>query len=255
MAEIEAFRVLVRRLEGKMLLEIAVKRPTALKVAITKILLPLRLGNRLNLSLWTDAQRPPCEWIVVSVAADDQLSLFTDWLDEYERDLELQREADGALELTRNALISLRRLSVVAELTPEKFHEIIHRPNPEEASALRLGMAPHMPEQIVVRDSAGRDAVGEAVRTTHRVTLPTPVDIVFSVEFVGLYSAHIRLRAQGGRVLKRNSLLYWGSRADFKKNFRFFSNALCKREALSCVVRETLDKKGKTVRFEWIDAG
>jgi hypothetical protein len=253
MDKIEAFRVHVRRLTGRTTFENTVDRNIGLRSAIKNILHPLRLGKRLSFSFLVDEQKPPHEWLVVSLESSGQLDLFTDWVAEFERDFELEREAGAAVDLTRNALLTLRRLAAVAELTPTRFHEIIRRQDPVDAPGLLLGIAPHLPEQIVLRDAAGKDVVADGLRLPERATLPEPIEISFTVGFVGLYSAYIHLQRQNGRFYVRKDLLYWGRGTNYRQYYRFYSKALYKRNALSCSVRETLNPKGKTMRFELVE--
>jgi hypothetical protein len=49
-------------------------------------------------------------------------------------------------------------------------------------------------------------------------------------------------------------ILHWGKVRHYKEYSRFFSNAMLKREELICTVIETVNRKGKVVRYEWISA-
>ena len=72
---------------------------------------------------------------------------------------------------------------------------------------------------------------------------------------VGLHEAYIHLLSTDGSFYKRKDLLYWGRRTNYKENSRFFFKALSRREALSCLVSETVGSSGKVARYEWLSAG
>jgi hypothetical protein len=252
MDEIEAFRVLIRRLAGETPHSLVISRILRLKSALARVVKPLGIDKRLIFMHCIDEQIPPSEWLVVKVKASGQLALFEDWIDQLEQDLEARREAAAALNLARAALHALRRLAAVARLTPVQFHEILQNPDPQEELGIQLGVAPNPPEQFVLRDPAGRDAAADFINVPRRVTLDESRDIVCKVELVGTTSALVRLASDGGGFRKSRILLCWGQTKDARR----ISHALHRRswngQPLTLQVRNTLNAKGKIVRLEWV---
>lgn len=254
MEEFEAFRVVIRSVDGLVPHGHVVARSTSLKDAIVRVLRPLGLGKRLRFAHWIDKEQPPREWLVVIVESSGQQTLFADWVDQIERDLEAEREAGAALDLARNALTALRRLSELARLTPVQFHQVLQNPAIGDVAGIHLGVAPNLPDQFVVRDPEGLDAAAEPVVMPPRVTLPDPVVISFRVAFVGMHSAYVHLGRGDGTFYKRKDLLYWGRSEGYRQNARFFYQCLSRKfkVELTCYARQTLNSKGKIVRLEWV---
>lgn len=252
---IEAFRILIRRIAGQAPQETVISHAVRLSDAVKSVLKPLRLGRRLRLDHAPDDQTPPFEWLVVSIEPSGQQDLFQEYLAEFERDLEAEREADAALILAREAINLLRRLSEIARLTPTQFFEVVRDMGAQFPPVVGLAVGPHAPDQVVMRDPAGHDVVAQAVVLPQRVTLPERFEIEFQVASVGLYSAFIHLRMGNGKPYRRHDILFWGKSVDYRRFSDFFHLALRRRESLMCTVSETVNAKGKVARYEWISSG
>jgi hypothetical protein len=253
--KVEAFRILIRRIFGETPQEVVIGRALELGGLVKKVLKPLNLGSRLQLDHSPDDQTPPCEWLVVSIEPSGQQDLFQDFLLEWERDLEAEREAGAALGLAKEAINLLRRLSEIARLTPIEFFKIIGDMDARHASMVGLTAGPQARESVLVRDPAGRDLIAPSVVLPQRVTLQDPFEITFKAASVGLFSAFIHLYSGNGRFYQRMDILHWGKVSHYKEYSRFFSKAMLKREELICTVIETVNSKGKVARYEWISTG
>lgn len=252
---IEAFRILIRRIAGQTPQETVISHSVRLSDAVKNVLKPLRLGRRLRLDHAPDDQTPPFEWLVVSIEPSGQQDLFQDFLAEFERDLEAEREASAALELAREAINLLRRLSEIARLTPTQFFEAVRDMGAQFPPVVGLAIGPYAPDHVVMRDPAGHDVAAHAVVLPQRVSLPERFEIEFQVALVGLYSAFIHLRMVNGNLYKRQDILFWGKSVDYKRFSDFFYTALRRRESLMCMVSETVNARGKVARYEWISSG
>jgi hypothetical protein len=252
MDEIEAFRVLIRRLAGETPHDQVIASSRKLKAAVERVVKPLGLGKRLMFAHCIDKECPPCEWMIVKVQSSGQHALFEDWVLQTEQDLEARRETAAALELARAALNSLRRLSEIARLTPVQFHQILQDPDDDQILGIQLGVEPHPPEIFVLRDPAGGDAVADFVTVPRRVTLPEFRQIRYLPEQVGRKSASVHLLRDDGTLCKSTVDLYWGTVNEARKISYALHRHSWNGRALSAQVRDTMNAKGKIVRLEWV---
>ena len=249
---IEAFRILIRRVSGQAPQDKVIAHAVRLSDTVKKVLKPLHLGSRLHLDQALDDQSPPCEWLVVGVEASGQHELFQYFLAELESDIEAEREVGAALDLAREAINLLRRLSEIARLTPTQFFGAVRDMGGKIPAVVGFAIGPHAPDQVVMRDPAGHDFVAQTVVLPQRISLHVHVQIEFQVAFAGLYSALINRRMGNGKFYKRNELLFWGKSVDYKGFSDYFHKALRRREPVMCVVSETVNARGKVARYEWI---
>jgi hypothetical protein len=253
MDEIEAFRVLIRQLVGQTPHHQVISQSKHLKSAIAKVVAPLGIGYRLKFLHCIDEQQPPCEWLVVKVIPNGQQTLFDDWLTQIEQDLETRREAVAALDLARAALNVLRRLAAIARMNPVQFHKILHDPDPQERLGIQLGVAQQR-DRLVLRDPAGQDIAGDLVTLPNRVTLNESRQITCMVEFVGTHSALVRPARPTGGFEPKPTVLYWGQIGQARKISQALHRRAWNGHSLTLRVRDTLNKKSKLVRLEWVDA-
>jgi hypothetical protein len=255
MDEVEAFRVLLGPLIGERPYDLIANRSRRIKVAVTDLLRPLHLGERLTFFRAVEDGENAVEWLVVKIQPSGQLSLLEPepWLEQLTADAEAMRETEAALALARCAIAVLRELANIARLTPVQFHNILFQPDAGQAQGLALGAVALPLGQLLLREPGGVDVVAPAIDVIARVTLMEQVTIRYLPILVGKSEAYVQLRSDSGGYLRKRMPLHWGTSPSMDRISRTLYSAAMKRRQLSAVVRETCNSQGKVVRLEWVE--
>lgn len=250
---VEAFRVSLGTFASDRSLEEIHRKEARYEEAVKQLLKTLKISNRLHFFRHSDAAER-MDWLIVKIEASGQGSLLENadqfWFD----DLELSRECDAAVGLSRVALSVFRKLISKSRICPTEFHRLLAEGNQEHKTALRMiKLADDLGEGIIaVRSPEGLDDSARSYPIPRLVTLSEIEEGHFLIHMVGRAGALV-IRSEVGSTSSRSKKieLHWGNGAMRQKNVARFHEAMESRHLVPVSYRATYGRGGKLVRLEW----
>lgn len=250
---VEAFRVSLGGFSSVRSLAEIHKKENRYEDAIKKLLRTLKISDRLHFFRHSDAIES-VDWLIVKIEASGQLSLLDEIDQFWSRDLELLRECNAAVNLSRAALSVFRKLISKSRMSPADFHRFLAEEDQEHKEALRLiRLADDLGGGVVaVRSPAGHDDIARSYPMPRLVTLSEIEEGQFFVHMVGRTGALIFRSEAGSTLSKRKKIeLHWGNDAMRQKIVAEFQDATESRRLQTIRYRATHGRNGHLVRLEW----
>lgn len=250
---VEAFRVSLGTFSSVRSLAEIHKKENRYEDAVKKLLRTLKIGDRLHFFRHSDASEA-VDWLIVKIEASGQRSLLEEIDQFWSGDLELSRECDAAVDLSRAALSVFRKLISKSRMSPTEFHRFLAEEDQEYQEALRMiRLADDLGGGVIaVRSPEGHDDIARSFPMPRLVTLGEIEEGQFFVHMVGRTGALI-FRADGGSTSSRSRKieLYWGNTGMRDQISARFVEAMKAGQAVAVKHRATHGRNGKLVRLEW----
>lgn len=215
----ESFRIEILS-HGQSLSDVQlVKRIDRFTHAIGRLLLPLRLGKRLQFCTETDGK---LLWLVATIEASNQIGLYSEELDDLV-DPEHAFEVESSKAYLANAIRYLQELLGLGSLTAAALERFVrkHDQANDDGTAIHF-LAAGLREHRKIHVQSGDDStlMLDCTNLPRHHTSESFVPILFSVQSVGRNEAQIRLSKSSKRLVdatKTGVRLFYPVGADGKK--------------------------------------
>lgn len=203
METIEAFRISMGNFRPDRSLEEIHNKEVRYKEEVKRLLIPLKIANRLHFSRDPDALEN-LDWLIVKIESSGQRSLLDEFDPTWSEDTELSRECAATLDLAQVALRVFRNLMSKSRMSPHDFYKLLAESDQHKCVMPTIQLANDFGGgTITLRSPEGQDDFAKTYPIPNLFTSGDIEEGSFSVDMVGKTSAWVMPAKGTLRSLKK----------------------------------------------------